>query len=111
MSTVEEIQVDIEQAREALNTADTLNRLMKHKDFIEVIRDGYFKEEAYRLVELKAAPQMQGDVSQKAITQAIDAIGGLQQHFNKIWVLGEQARSLIENAEQELQLLAEEGEL
>ena len=111
MSTVEEIQIDIDEARSVIAHADALNRLMKNPDFIRVIKEGFFKEEAYRLVELKAAPQMQSKERRKGLIQAIDAIGGLQQHFNKIWVMAEQATSLIEQAEQELELMAEEGEV
>lgn len=110
-SVVEEIQLDIQEAREVMAQGERLNRLFNNRDFQAVILEGFFKEEAYRLVELKAAPQMQGEQQQAAIMQAIDAIGGLQQHFNKIRVMAEQARMAIEAGEQQLQELAIEGEV
>jgi hypothetical protein len=110
-STVEEIQVEINEAREVIGLGDDLNRLMQTKEFKAVITEGYFKEEAVRLVELKAAPQMQAVERQAAILGAIDGIGQLQQHFNKIWVMADQAKAAIESSETELAELAVEGEV
>jgi hypothetical protein len=110
-NAVDEIQVDIEQAREVVAESEALNRLFKNTDFKKLILEGYFKDEAARLVELKAAPQMQGEAQQKMLLAAIDSIGGLQQHFNKIWVMGEQAEQAIEQSQIELnELTEEEGE-
>lgn len=108
---VEAIELDIRQARSLVDAEDALNRLYANKDFQAVILDGYFKEEAWRLVELKAAPAMQHEGHQRMISQAIDAIGGLQQHFNKIRVMADEARAAIEYSEQELELMAAEGEV
>lgn len=110
-NTVEEIQIDIDAAREVIAVDDALMRLYKSTDFNEVILKGYFQEEAYRLVELRAAPQMQRDEQKDAILRAIDAIGGLQQHFNKVRAMAEQARMAIQDSEQELEQLAAEGDV
>jgi hypothetical protein len=108
---VEEIQLNIDQARGVVALGESLDRLFQNPDFREVIVEGYFRDEAVRLVELKAAPQMAKPQYQEPILKAIDAIGALQQHFNKIRLMADQARQAIEDSEQELESLAAEGEL
>lgn len=111
MSSIEEIQIDITEAKETVAKADRLERLHKNEDFKAVILEGYFKEEAFRLVGLKAHPAMQGVEHQANIMKAIDAIGGLQQHFSQIFMMANQAEEAIRQAEYELAEMAEQGEL
>jgi len=106
--TVVQIELDMEDAREIVGLTDSLNRLMKNADFISLIKVGYFKNEPARLTELKASPHMHTEVMQLSIIKQIDAIGGLQQYFNKIRALGEHARIAIEEANVELGLIAAE---
>jgi|TARA_B110000914_G_scaffold187462_1_gene171957 hypothetical protein len=108
-TTVEEIQVDIDEAKATIEMMDSLNRLGKNKDFEKIINDGYFKEEAYRLVHLKAAPAMQAPERQEALLKAIDAIGALQQHFHMIYVMGQQAQDALQQADIALEEMAMEG--
>ncbi len=105
---IQEIQLDIDSANETINLDDALTRLCRNSDFKKVILDDYFKEEAARLVEIKAAPQVQGPSAQEAILRAIDGIGQLQQHFNKIRVMASTARSAVEQAHAMQQELADE---
>ena len=99
---IQDIELNIEQARAFVKANDALNRLMENPDFKEVIREGYFKDEAVRLVELKAAPQMGSEESQQYILKALDGIGSLQQYFNTIWHLGEQAKVAIDDGNEQL---------
>jgi len=111
MNAVEEIQVDINEAKETIEIMNSLNRLVKNKDFEKIIGEGYFKEEAYRLVHLKAAPAMQGEERQAALVKAMDAIGCLQQHFHMIFVMGEQAEDALRQGDQALEEMAMEGDI
>ena len=104
---VQAIELSIEQARAMVEKADALDRLMANKDFKLIISEGYFKEEAIRLVELKAAPQMESDVHQTAVLKSIDAIGELQQHFNAIYMMASNAQRAIEDGEAELNAMDE----
>lgn len=110
MSDIQEIELSIEQSRVFITTADALNRLMKNEDFKILISVGYFKEEPARLVELKAAPQTTSEEWQASIIKSIDGIGSLQQYFNTIWGLAENARVAIEEGEEAL-VEIEAGEL
>ena len=109
--SVEEIQVDIDEAKETVEIMNALERLQNNPDFKKIIADGYFKEEAYRLVGLKASPAMQAPERQAAMLKAIDGIGSLQQHFQMIWVMGDQANQLIQQADIALEEMALEGEI
>ena len=110
-TTVEEIQVDIDEAKETIDVMKSLDRLMQNPDFKKIIKQGYFVDESARLVGLKAAPQMQAPERQDAMIKAIDGIGSLQQHFNMIWVMGNQAQSMLENADIALEEMALEGDI
>lgn len=102
---IQQIQLDIEDARRLVEDAQALDRLFENKDFKRVIKEGYFKEEPARLAEIKAAPQMRGEQYQTAIIKEIDGIGCLQQYFNKIWALADQARRSIESGEEEIEAI------
>ena len=107
---VRQIEIEIEQARELVKTRDALDRLMENPDFKEVILTGYFKDEPARLVELKAAPQMEAAQHQANIIKSMDGIGALQQYFNTIWHLGSNAESAIQDGHQAIdEIHAEEG--
>lgn len=109
--SVQEIEVDIEDAKAVVAKADRLERLHKNEDFKAVVLEGYFKEEAQRLVQMKAHPAMQAEEQQKNVMKAIDAIGGLQQHFHQIFLMANQAEESIRQAQEELSEMAEGGEL
>ena len=51
---VEEIELEINQAKEKVALKDSLEKLIKNRDFKKVITEGYFEQEAIRLVLLKA---------------------------------------------------------
>ena len=111
MSTVEEIQVDIAQAKEVVELADALERLYKNPDFQKVIQEDLFKAEAARLVGLRANPNIQGNPQILAgIERSMTMIGELQQHFHKIYVMAGQAEEAIRQGNLEIEALTEEGE-
>lgn len=85
MSTqVQQIEESIKAAREYVAVADALGRLSANRDFKVVVLDGYLKNEAVRLVHLKAHPAMQTATSQASITTQIDGIGALLGYFRTI---------------------------
>lgn len=110
-TAVDEIQVDIDEAKEVVAEAEALERLEKNPDFRKIITKGLFEDEAARLVSLKAAPQMQSEQQQRVVMGAIEMIGGLQHYFNKIRIIAGQVQMAIEQSEAALAELAEEGDL
>ena len=84
LNEVEEIELDITEAEEYAAQGKALLRLYENKDFKTLIVEGYFKEHACHLIELKATPAMRSADSQADIIKSIDSIGNLQQFFNAI---------------------------
>lgn len=110
MSTEQEtLEINIKEAKEAISKSEALERLQSNKDFIEVITEGYFKEEASTLVLRKAVPAMVDKESQEAIIKAIDSIGYLRQYLLVVNHYGSMAKKALADDEQTREeLLAEE---
>ena len=106
---LEQIDLSIDQAKLSIDNLKALNRLSQNKDFKHLFLEGYFKEEASRLVLLKADPQVEEEKHQKAIMLAIDAIGHMRQYCNTIQVVGRMAeRALKEDEATREEILAED---
>lgn len=111
MATEEEferIELSIEQAKYSIDNMKALNRLTKNDDFKHLFLEGYFKEEASRLVLLKAEPRAEKDEFQKSIMLAIDAIGHMRQYCHTIQQTGRMAEKALQDNENEREeMLAE----
>ena len=95
-----QIELDIDHAREAIDRADALKRLFANKDFKRIIENGYFVDEASRLVLVKADPEMDSPEAQVNIQRSIDAIGPLRVYFRAILQFGDMAQRAIIDDEQ-----------
>ncbi|MGH1461222.1 MAG: hypothetical protein ACRBB6_04220 [Neptuniibacter sp.] len=108
---LETVEVSMEQAKKALGLRKNLERLTSNRDFKKVVLEGYFEQEAQRLVHLKAVPSMQTPEHQESIMKQIDAIGAVRNYFNTIMVFGAQAeKEMVSLEETREEILAEEGE-
>lgn len=96
---LEAVELSIEQAKESIFSKDALDKLTKNDAFKKVILDGYFVDEASRLVLLNAEPSMQGETEQAAIQKSIIAIGYLRQYFHTIMQLGAMAERALADDE------------
>lgn len=106
---VEEIELNIQQAKSIVELGNSLERLRNNKDFKKVIIEGFFEKEAIRLVHLKADYNMQDADSQKSIATQMDAIGTLSQYFSKVRHEGMLAQKAIESDEETRDELLAEG--
>ena len=97
---IEEVELTIKQAKEAVELKDSVLKLQKNKDFKAVINEGYFEKQASRLVLLKADPSMQSERDQKEIDNNIIAIGYLRQYLSTLVQLGYKAEREVVDAEQ-----------
>jgi hypothetical protein len=79
---IQAIERNIKKAREVLEFSSALERLRGSRDFKKVVLEGYFEQEAIRLVHLKADQNMQKPETQQSIVNQIDAIGQLSQFFS-----------------------------
>lgn len=106
-----EIEKNIKLAKERVDLGDSLERLRNNRDFKKVIQEGFFLDEAVRLVQLKADPAFQTMERQESIMKQIDAIGALNQYFQTIFQFAALARKAIESDQQTLEeILAEDTE-
>jgi len=99
------VEVSIEQAKKAIKLGDSVDRLLKSRDFKAVITEGYFEQEAIRLVHAKAHPEMDNPNSQASIIGQMDSIGHLYAHLNLLRGLAQQARKSMneyENTREEI---------
>lgn len=110
-SQVQEIELDIENAKQFVELHECAERLKKNKDFQKLILEEYFKNESVRLVEALSAPALQDEKYQKAITKTMEGIGQLKQFFNKVHHQAEMAKTAIEEGQEALSEMAEQGDL
>lgn len=109
--TIQAIDANINEAKKIADAGDALERLRSNRDFKKVIMEGYFEQEAIRLVHLKADPNMQSPDSQKSIIAQMDAIGSLNQYFHAVYQKSQIAKkAVIADEEARDELLAEGAE-
>jgi CHAT domain-containing protein len=107
--TLQAIEANIREAKKIVDQGDALERLRSNRDFKKVILDGYFADEAIRLVHLKASPAMQSPDMQKSIISQMDAIGSLDQYFTTVLQKASIARKAISADEETRDEILAEG--
>lgn len=103
------IEHSVKDARKTKDMGSALERLQKNRDFLAVIKAGYFEAEAIRLVHLRGDTMYQTPERQADILKQIDAISSLHQYFQVIQMLAGQADKAIEDGEAVLEEMREEG--
>lgn len=99
MNTLQAIEKNIEQAKELVELGKAVERLRSNREFKKVVVDGYFGDEAIRLVHLKADPSMQRPESQASIVKQMDAIGAFSQYLTTVLHQASLAEKAIETGE------------
>lgn len=111
MSTQEEINAierNVKDARKLKEMGSALDRLQKNRDFLAVIKTGYFQDEAVRLVHLRGDTMYQAPDRQASILKEIDAISSLHQYLQVVRMCADQADSAIANGEAMLEEMRDE---
>lgn len=93
------IERSVKDAHKAVELGSALERLHKNRDFLAVIKDGYFSAEAIRLVHLRGDTMYQTPERQADILKQIDAISSLHHYFQVIQMFAGQAGKAIEDGE------------
>lgn len=78
------VERNIRSAKADVSKAKALEKLHNNKEFKELILEGYLKENAIRLVHLKADPSMQTAEGQASVLRQMDSIGELMGYFQVI---------------------------
>ena len=108
---IEQVELSMENAKAWIAMRDAIKRLYDNEDFKTVVLDGYFKEEAARVVALRADPNAMGDNEQKMIEAIITSIGGFRQYLIARTRMGEQAEMALEaDRETHAELLKEDAQ-
>jgi len=111
-SQLDAIERNIKQAKASVDAGNALKRLKLSKDFKQVILEGFFEQEAVRLVHLKADSNMQSPESQRAIVSNMDAIGSFSQYLNTVLYKADMASKSIEADEESRdEIMAEEADV
>jgi hypothetical protein len=108
--TIQAIEASITENRQYLSLYEAFERLQENRDFKTVIQNGYLKDEAVRLVHLKADPNMQTPERQEAILGGINGIGQLLSFFNAMRFNANQAKKAIEAGEEQIRDIESGGE-
>ena len=107
--TINAIERNIAKARVVLEFSAALERLRSNRDFKKVVLEGYFEQEAIRLVHLKSDPNMQSPAIKQSIDDQIAAIGQLSQFFATALQKASMASRQIEADQETIEELASEG--
>lgn len=106
MSDIQELEISIEDAREKVKLKDMALKLASNREFKKLILEGYFKEEAARLVAISADFSMKD--YRDEITMNIQAISCFKQFMQNIVRTGEMAESELEQSQEVMDELLEE---
>jgi hypothetical protein len=106
---LETIELSIEQAKGMIAKLEAAQRLITNKDFTLLVDEGYFRDEASRLVLLKSDPSMQGDNEQREIDNGILAIGGFRKYISTVFQMGNTAMRTLADDENTREDLLNEG--
>lgn len=106
---LEAIEHSIKNSKELIEFANAIRRLRNNADFKKVILDGYFRDEAVRLVHLKGSPDMDNQTSQESIDKQINAISQVSAYLNTALYVGDLALKSLAEDEAMLEELVNEG--
>jgi len=100
-SEIEEIEVTIKEMQKLVDTGDRVERLIKNKDFEDLIMKHYFENEVVRLGMLVSEPNLT-DHQRSCVQRDLEAIGSFQRFLRHTSMAGYNARQSIEEHEEEL---------
>lgn len=105
---IQEIEISMEEAQKAVDMRNAIYRLQANKDYQKVFEQGYFIDEASRLVLLKASPAAEVDNIQGSIDKSIVGIGYCYRYMlAKIQMGNQKEKALFDAQESREDILAE----
>jgi len=108
MKESDQVQIQINEARRMQELRDNCGKLLKNTAFKKVIEEGYFKEEAARLVMAKSNHNLSPD-QQVNIDNMIYGVGTLANYLESVMRRGAEMDTAIEEYEEtQTELLSEE---
>lgn len=108
---IETLELTIEQAKKSVDLMNRMDRLRKNRDFKVIFEDELFDNYTRSTAYLLSDPQMQGENEQKDLQLELQAIGRVRQFFSAIYQKGRIAEKSIEDSQNTIEELREEGEV
>lgn len=109
-SEINQVEIDIEDAKKAVDLRKSLKRLESNRDFKKLILEGYLNVEAARMARLLGSGLLQPEVRDH-LQRAILGPGCVQEYLRNIDLEGATAERSIEESNETLDYLrAQEAE-
>ena len=96
---MQEIEIDIEDAKKAIHLGELVTKLESNPDFIELVIEGYFRDDASRVVMLKADKEFQSSEKQDKLDNDIMGISVFADYLRTKKLLGVMAADAIRESE------------
>jgi hypothetical protein len=106
---MQEIEIDIEDARKTIELGEIVKRLEATDDFRTLVLEGYFRDDAARVVMLKSDPEFQTDERQYKLDRDILGISVFGEYLRTKKMLGTMAQEAMESHEQTREELIQES--
>jgi hypothetical protein len=108
MSELQEVEITIQDCKEAIERKAALDRLRMNKDWKEIVEEGFLKDEAQRVVWALAEPALQEEKDQKMLLSIVNSVGYFRQYLNKVYQMSNQAeKDLAAHEETRIELMSE----
>ena len=104
---IQQVEVSLEHAQKAVAKGEALARLYQNKDFQQIIIEGYFKDEASRLVLLKGDLNL-NEEAERHCDKMINGVGCLRGYFQMVNHFADQAEAAMEADQQTREELLQE---
>lgn len=110
MTLVEQLEQQIRDAKVLIEKRHQALRLSENSDFRKLFMEGYFRDDAARLVQLAGDPALTKEQQADSLSMAI-ATGHAKRYLSMAVQMGAHAEESLPDMERELELLrAEENE-
>lgn len=98
MQDTEEVLNDKADAQRKVELLRKVNRLLSNPDFIELVTEGYFRDEAVRLVHAKSAqtPEFTRPEMQAKLDTDIKSIGSFANYLGNLERIGLEGQELLD---------------
>jgi hypothetical protein len=100
MQDIETIELSLAHAKAMVSSKEAVLKLTSNREFKKVVLDGYFKEEASRLVLLSADPSVEKHRGE--IMLSIQGISSFNNYLQRIVRMGEIAEQEVRDFEESL---------
>jgi len=107
---IEMLEMSIEAAKKSIELGDALQRLSVNQDFMTLIHEQLFKEEAARLVLLLADPSLQSEKHQASLHTRMQSIAYFRDFLRVVNLTGTQAKETLDaDRDTHAEILAEDA--